>query len=247
MATATRQTKRPFQASITSYFGRTDHDSPGTSHLIPSSSPLSPPLPAKIQSSLLNVGMRVRKSVPEGYKTASCTASGQSNQKRRPNASHAGGFSSNKSGGFAELTPYCGILKIGGHTAQPLPSPEEDIPPLQFEADDYGFPSSQESATSSLSTNTIPAASVQSASLGKKRPFADEDIFADVSSWQDDVILPVSARFIAVPRTRRRWHVEMPRKGVAGEGQENIIDDFEEADFLRACVWNEREVVMGGV
>jgi len=179
--------------------------------------------------------------------TTSCSASGQSIQQGRSSTAHlAGGVFNNSSGGFVELSPYCGILKIGGHTSQPLPPTEGDIPPLEFEADDYPFPSSQESATSTLSRDTMPAASLQSASIGKKRPFEDRDVFADISVWEDDDSLPVSARFTAVPKTRRRWHVATPRKGEAGEGQENIMNDFEEAEFLRAREWDEGEVEMDG-
>ncbi|PSK53862.1 S-phase delaying protein 1 [Elsinoe australis] len=79
--------KKPFAPSsqnhtIKSYFppsSTSSHASASTSlSAPPSSDPISlsdtsarllPALPTQIQSSLLNVGMRVRKSVPEGYKT----------------------------------------------------------------------------------------------------------------------------------------------------------------------------------
>ncbi|KAK6603562.1 ribonucleotide reductase inhibitor [Botrytis cinerea] len=69
-----RQAKRPYagsQSQITSYF------TPGTTSLPapPTPSQYQPPtLPNQIQSSLLSVGMRIRKSVPEGYKTGSYSA-----------------------------------------------------------------------------------------------------------------------------------------------------------------------------
>ncbi|KAG8630044.1 hypothetical protein KVT40_001663 [Elsinoe batatas] len=67
--------KKPYQPSsqpsITSFFPSSTSTSASLSTAAPSSSAPSrlSPLPDPIQSSLLNVGMRVRKSVPEGYKT----------------------------------------------------------------------------------------------------------------------------------------------------------------------------------
>ncbi|KAH6644498.1 hypothetical protein C7974DRAFT_371613 [Boeremia exigua] len=75
------RSKRPFQPAITSYFysapdsdtddDDADYHGPGL-RSIPQPPPhptLAPRLPDHVQSSLLSVGMRVRKSVPEGYKT----------------------------------------------------------------------------------------------------------------------------------------------------------------------------------
>lgn len=152
-----RTFKRPFQPSIGSYFGRlsNDADCPVT----PTSSPpsiLVPTLPSTIQSSLLNVGMRIRKSVPEGYKTkrkmadSAAIAPGGSSTAEDMNTSDRPSPQ-----GYTGLVPYCGILKVGGYAAQPIPVPtEEDLPPLHFDDDQWSssFPSSQESNTSSVAS-----------------------------------------------------------------------------------------------
>ena len=95
--------------------------------------------------------MRVRKSIPEGYKTEAkpLTNRARSNATSMPSGR---GFY----GGFAELAPYCGVHKIGGFESQIVP-PEEDLPALQLDDnDDYGFPSSQDSDISSISTDSVP-------------------------------------------------------------------------------------------
>ena len=69
--TASAEHARKRQYQIHSFFQRNASTiaSSGSSSPSHSISPLLPPLPAETQSSLLSVGMRVRKSVPEGYKT----------------------------------------------------------------------------------------------------------------------------------------------------------------------------------
>ncbi len=57
----------PAQRQITSFFRKTSTDAAAADP--PAFSAAA--LPASVQSNLLTVGMRVRKSVPEGYKTAS--------------------------------------------------------------------------------------------------------------------------------------------------------------------------------
>ena len=54
----------PSQRQITSFFGAQSDMDVVTNEALP-----QPSLPSNIQSNLLSVGMRVRKSVPEGYKT----------------------------------------------------------------------------------------------------------------------------------------------------------------------------------
>ncbi|KAI1199137.1 ribonucleotide reductase inhibitor-domain-containing protein [Nemania serpens] len=89
-----------------------------------------PHIPASVQANLLSVGMRVRKSVPEGYKTgdynafvlwddsdanpaaaAAAAAAGALGEGQR---SRANAFSSPR-----ELLPFCGIHKVGGLDTQP--------------------------------------------------------------------------------------------------------------------------------
>lgn len=190
--------------------------------------------------------MRVRKSVPEGYKTTSCDASKQTNQKHRTSAAviTRGLHNNDYRGGFAELTPYCGILKVGGYDAQPLHCTMKAFEPLQIGNDDYNFVSSQESNSS---TDTILTEPSPTNSANKKRPFQDEDFLGNVSVWEDEEMLPATARFMAVPKTRRKWPGTTLRKADVGEGQENSANDFEEADFLRALDCIEEEMEMDGL
>lgn len=188
--------------------------------------------------------MRVRKSVPEGYKTTSCYTSKQISLEH--NSTTGGVHNDNYRGGFAELTPYCGILKIGGYASQTLPRSTEAIEPLQVENDEYDFVSSQESSISTSSSDTVPTRRAQPTPQSKKRRLEDGDFFGNISVWEDDDMLPSTARFMAVPKTRRKWPIATPRKVDIGAGQENILNDFEEADFLRAPEWVDEEMEMDG-
>lgn len=155
-----------------------------------------------------------------------------------------GAHNNNYRGGFAELTPYCGILKVGGYDSQPLSGPTGITGTLQIGNDDFDFVSSQDSASS---TDTILIDPPQPNSVSKKRRFQDENIFGNVAVWEDDNILPATARFMAVPKTRRKWLGGTVRRADIREGQENIASDFEEADFLRAPELVEEEMEMDGL
>ncbi|KAJ4346258.1 hypothetical protein N0V95_005574 [Ascochyta clinopodiicola] len=159
-ATEQHRKKRQFQPSITSYFHTaqdySDNDSsdadeddhhhqrggPRLRH-IPKPTPhhptLAPQVPDHVQSSLLSVGMRVRKSVPEGYKTpktalpALQTATYSQTPLRKPHSA----FSipaleqmkipvdtlASTLQHQRELLPFCGLNKIGGYAEQPTTNP----------------------------------------------------------------------------------------------------------------------------
>jgi hypothetical protein len=204
--------------------------------------------------------MRVRKSVPEGYKTglpkkhSSYTGAGNS-------CIGAAGYGFSDSTSTTpphtsfktpaptrrELTPFCGIMKVGGMAVQGWDA-EADVDVLA--ENDLPFLSSQASTISTTSTNS---------QTGYKRRFLDEeedeelegggayDIWRDVD---DDVQLspktrPVDLvpglvlgrRAMAVPKSRRKGGGEV--KSAVMEGQENdslgtgVLDvDFGEADFM---------------
>ena len=152
----------------------------------------------------------------------------------------------NHRGGFAELTPYCGILRVGGYTSQPLPLTTDDIEPFQVGDDDYDFQSSQESTISTISSGLSVTTPSQAKTRSKKRRFEDGDIFADISVWEDEDGIPASARFLALPKTRRKWLRSTSRKVEVGQEQENMWNDFEEADFLQAPDVIEEEMDMVG-
>ncbi|KAI1483341.1 ribonucleotide reductase inhibitor-domain-containing protein [Daldinia eschscholtzii] len=128
----------PAQRQITSFFTSQHPDNSSINHTSSwahhtSDRLVSPPLPASVQANLLSVGMRVRKSVPEGYKTGNYTAFGLWDER---NNSHSNSTCNNSYGSSAatmgegrsranaistprELLPFCGINKVGGLATQP--------------------------------------------------------------------------------------------------------------------------------
>ncbi|KAL1594051.1 hypothetical protein SLS59_009082 [Nothophoma quercina] len=148
--------KRQFQPAITSYFHTaqnqdfSDDDSEldedyhrGGPRLrtIPQAKPhhptLAPTVPDQVQSSLLSVGMRVRKSVPEGYKTPKTLTSlhTQATTTQTPLRKPHNAFRdvhptleipvdilATTLQHQRELLPFCGLNKIGGYAEQPQPT-----------------------------------------------------------------------------------------------------------------------------
>lgn len=226
MSTTKRSFKRPFQPSSSFTFG---HRTCDTRAQTPTPSCTLPAPHATVQTSLLKVGMRVRKSVPDGYQT------------QRKFSSTLERNSVNLSSGFTTLVPYCGLFKIGCHDKKPPPS-EKNLPPLEFDSDDWGFPSSQESIASSDSLQpliTVPVAS------SHKRCREDDDDDLDIESQPDSprsyppfshTRMPNLDRLrpIALPKTRKKPIVE-PFELTESE----MIDarDFGEADFFRPDEW----------
>jgi len=254
----------PAQRQITSFFT--------TSTSGPFASPLSSAsatqqfdntanLPASVQANLLSVGMRVRKSVPEGYKTgsystfklwdesgSSYSASGATTmgegQRSRANA-----FSSPR-----ELLPFCGIHKIGGLDAQPESPLFSSINTATTyqptfgvdEADDEyndmpGLTSTQESIESDAASSP--------SGPSRKRSFVDDEEVQDANSkrlnmWCHNQHIAVgfngSDRAIAVPRKARLRSTVPYMAAAAAHSQGNIkvvSGDFEEAEFLDRETW----------
>ncbi|KAF2735630.1 hypothetical protein EJ04DRAFT_190058 [Polyplosphaeria fusca] len=191
--TTAPRTKRQFQPSITSFFARDardDRDSfelweeergPGPitrshhhQHHARDRSVATPSLPNTVQADLLSVGMRVRKSVPEGYKThkpaalpsiqttLSKSSSPDVYSVKPPREPVPEALQHQR-----ELLPFCGLHKIGGYAEQPVTNlhlyggteSNGDRPvnlfPLPAEAFNQPFPS-QDSTNSSFSTETLP-------------------------------------------------------------------------------------------
>ncbi|KXX76680.1 S-phase delaying protein 1 [Madurella mycetomatis] len=171
------RTKRPFagaasdpsQRQITSFFkSSSSTDSSATSTPSKPSALSGPVLPAQVQTDLLNVGMRVRKAIPEGYKTGNPYCAFQlwaeddnnhhNNSSTKPIPSTTT-FAST----MRELEPFCGLNKVGGlafqppHTTTPFPENDGD----DDDVDLMSMPSlasSQESAVSTASSITPSAA-----------------------------------------------------------------------------------------
>lgn len=257
MPTSPHQAKRPYagthsqhhQSSITSYF-------PSPSGAAPSQptvrNPSAPPvLPATVQSSLLNVGMRVRKSVPEGYKTGSYSSFAlfsdqappptkpqqqqQAQQRRRAKQAAAA----------RELTPFCGIMKVGGLAVQaPQAGGEEymDDEDDVLDEDDVPGMSSQGSTLSAYSTTATHKRRLSASSS------ADEDEEGAAQyGWADMEISPKTQAWAGAGNRTMALPRRMKKAGDGGArvaGQENGVD-FEEAGFLD--YESLREVNMGGL
>ncbi len=245
MSTMKRSFKRPFRPSISSYLGRGSIETDNT-NLSRTSNP-SPSLPVTIQSNLLHVGMRVRKSVPEGYKTrpklfhapATNALDDASNDTY-----HASPHSRTASIALAGLVPYCDTLSTGGHNTHSVPA-EEDIPPLQFDHEDWDLsPTSSQESTSTTSTHTIAHLPTLPNSIVHKRRREDAD--------EEDLDIeaqPVSPRSRPVSHTRmpnldqlRAIAVPKSRKNLLyndGSRESEMMDtgDFGEAEFLRPVEW----------
>ncbi|KAL2065561.1 hypothetical protein VTL71DRAFT_3231 [Oculimacula yallundae] len=270
------QAKRPYegtrassQSSITSYFTHATPSDTSRQQLysLPPNTSLpttnnTPSLPHSIQSNLLNVGMRVRKSVPEGYKTGSYSAftlfadnttpSSNTNTptSAMPDSSSPPALKTRPRAGNRELTPFCGILTVGGMAAQQwgIYNPnggemDEDL----SEEDEVPFLSSQGStiSSSSLDDKYTPGGN-------KRRFFDDEDVNFNLdsnasSNFNSNGFMNFSPnlgeRVLAVPR-RKNTAGKAPAR-TAGQvrifGQENFNvgrsgngngEDFEDAEFL---------------
>ncbi|KEY73151.1 hypothetical protein S7711_04899 [Stachybotrys chartarum IBT 7711] len=227
---STPRTKRPFagaaadpsQRQITSFFSPVSAASASAAH----SSPLQPEVPASVQSNLLSVGMRVRKSVPEGYKTGTTSAfklwtdSTVPSSTTRPSSLTTRRIS-------RELLPFCGINKVGGLDTQPefQDDEDDDVPPLDT------LPELTMSQESTHSTDSIGSS---------RKRLLDEEDEAVPLAWHHPKRLDGdlgarsltpspfgNSRLIAVPRSR-------VRKSVSFKDQENMAldEDFDEAEFL---------------
>lgn len=231
------QAKRPYggsQPAITNYFPQTNSPnqvSPTTKP--PAPSPSERELPATVQANLLSVGMRVRKAVPEGYKTGDYSAFTLFSDPCPPGSGGDVADGNNALGQKVrvgsrprarELEPFCGILKVGGLAQQQLWRISEEG---GEEEDDVPVLSSQGS--------TISDVSVASSFRANKRRFEGEDEGED----EDEVGVVVErqgafptiglpGRAIAVPRRKKGGEKAF---GVGIVAQENSMD-FEEADFL---------------
>ena len=216
--------RRRFQPPITSFFSapaptanvNDDDDNgatPHVSHYHYSAATCSPTpvVPAKVQSSLLSVGMRVRKSVAEGYKT-------QKELEKQLAAATTPTATANGAN-HAELPPFCGYSKTEDLAVQAFsrPSAMNEHDPVTDENDAYSLPSSsQGSFTSSFN--------------GQKRPYDSDDM--DDNEFEDSY--DASHRTILVPslgQQRRRFIPLKNHNRISGQSMD--VDDFEEATFLR--------------
>lgn len=201
-------------------------------------SPMSPPLPEDTQASLLSVGMRVRKSVPEGYKTHKTVGLGgfpfpsSAPPTERPAYSTPTRPTLSQTS-TRELAPFCGLHKIGGWAAQEVTSSapahmygwnkenEEDMPGLSFSQ--HTFSSSQDSCYGS---------SQQFVGSAKKRSYED-DVEDDMDAFFDEADAADAAEYHDTNRPIARMKGTGPKKNTRNSVVRILdTDDFEEAAFL---------------
>ncbi|KAL2006502.1 hypothetical protein VTN00DRAFT_9170 [Thermoascus crustaceus] len=265
--------RRRFQPPITSYFSSTTDSSSSSSSADGSnddnnirlshnnySSPTfsaTPALPHKVQASLLTVGMRIRKSVPEGYKTEALkpsvyalAAASASSTTTTSTTSSSSDVSTGRLGycaartSYAELAPYCGIHKIGNLAMQSFPEPAGQTPSDQVstdEGDAFSLPSSSQESVTTTSSISLPPPNPH------KRTYDDElsDDEEDVSfNNRVSINSNIPGRTILSPRLGQQRRVFSPLRNndnrTREDQQENrdpfsmdVDGDFEEAAFLR--------------
>ncbi|KAI4129217.1 MAG: hypothetical protein LQ338_002329 [Usnochroma carphineum] len=228
-----RPPKRRFQPDIASYSTPNvpTADSPDT--LRNWSSPSPPKLPTAIQSSLLNVGMRIRKSVPEGYKTQITKTSSLLTDSQNQN--DAGLYGRNPGRGYAELVPYCAVMKTGGYEVQSQGTLEPDVmPAVWFDGNDEAeeLPSSQESVEEPEAVVVWGGIAVS----GQKRRFIDEEDHGR-ESWGKVVertVTSLSVKEIQASMALRPMAQARNRGPVGSMRKVTCEDNFEEATFLRS-------------
>lgn len=227
--------KRQYQPSITSYLNR---DAPA-SGLEKKSIPLSPQLPAETQASLLSVGMRVRKSVPEGYKTHKTIdtyACPYPSTAPPPSAPPVVSKVSYSIGDARELQPFCGLHKTGGWATQELPPSSA---PAAMQADDDSeddaphLTTSQSTIPSTQGSFTSSTTAISSAS--RKRAYEDEieddlDAYFDAQDFDDFESSTHTTMLPVRPIARLKWTAE--RASGAETVRVTRDDDFNDAAFL---------------
>jgi hypothetical protein len=200
--------------------------------------------------------MRVRKSVPEGYKTGSeYSAFTLFNESAQSKPGYGNGKEASRSKstvpmrayGRNELAPFCGLMKVGGLAQQSVHDVLGEVPG----EDDVPF-LSQGSTVSDIS---LPESALE---ISHKRRFSEEweeeEEEEEEAQQQkprdwDMQLSPKSRpmnyggnRVLAQPRSRRGVHAKHAEPvSISRSGQENfgVAGDFEEAHFLDYGVLDE--------
>lgn len=223
--------KRQYQPSIDSFYFHA-RDAPTSSAPERARSPMSPPLPFETQSSLLSVGMRVRKSVPEGYKTHKTM--GLQESTSFPSSAPVRKIERTaRSMPAKELIPFCGLHKIGGWGAQEIPfssafagmcgKVDEDVD----EDDMPGLSMSQ--CTLPSTQSSFEANNLAFRSNGRKRTYEDEvedDLDTFFNGRDDEPPTQLAHRPIAKLKQLTKQCGHDVVVWVAGD------HDFEDAMFL---------------
>ena len=233
---ATHIRKRQYQPSITTFLRR-DADLHPSSELdrIRSAS-LSPVLPAETQSSLLSVGMRVRKSVPEGYKThKTLIPPSASLSSTAPTTMHNARTSRQHHASTRELQPFCGLHKTGGWATQNIPSSSAPAVLESSEDDDDFLPDLMMSQSTLASTQGSFSYGTNTADpINRKRGY-EEDMEEDMDAFFDEYDASFAdALTINENASRHTTRIKLPMRNARGTTAVHIagVDDFDEASFL---------------
>lgn len=249
-SSARHTSKKPFQPDykITDYFSRGDPSLASSNGASDSLRRHQHSLAPSDQASLLSVGMRIRKAVPEGYKTHKTRL--MNNEENEPPVNLVGdslayetspqapAFRPQNNGSRGrELLPFCGIHKIGGLGFQESSNAGVDA----FNVSGDSNFSSQESQISNMSTG-----SVRHVLQPGKRRFEDNE---DADDEEEDGILDFDFSLrISAPVESRKMAKARSRVSVRQEQSTFVfnrgVDAFPEADFLRPL---DDEVDMGGM
>ncbi|KAM0252342.1 hypothetical protein ACHAQJ_007780 [Trichoderma viride] len=213
----------PAQRQITSFFNAQSSNSISPAAAADIAQRIA--LPATVQANLLSVGMRVRKSVPEGYKTVGSSAFKLWTDNTKPGAAKASVVAAKPVS--RELLPFCGINKVGGLDTQPEFVFEDQVPALDQ------VPELSMSQESTDSVESGPS---------RKRFFDEQDDLQDPYSWQFSPHVQGwdgedagNNRAIAVPHSRIKKGSALKgidQENMAVDGSDDDDDDFEDANFL---------------
>ncbi|EMC92202.1 hypothetical protein BAUCODRAFT_38223 [Baudoinia panamericana UAMH 10762] len=216
--------KRQYQPSITSYYSADGSRSQS------SRSPLSPPLPDEVQSSLLSVGLRVRKSLAEGYKTQKSLAADSFPFPSTAPPPSTAPTRSDHSERTRELTPFCGLHKTGGWASQPeaYVPPSSAPPVLQRDEEHLPALTTSQLTLPSSTQSSFGSTSAPETNGTKKRTFEDEmeDDLDELFDEMDAAGPSSSIRRLAKPKATLR------RAATDGVLLDVGHEDFEEAAFL---------------
>ena len=255
------RTKRQYQPSIDTYL----HHRPSNDLQKQPASPSDPsitnaarhalnPLPHSVQSSLLSVGMRIRKAVPEGYKNQVAHEAAKpfdypplgNSDTLEVTDENAMPCSSQVQSRPAELSPMCGIHKIGGYGVGVFQHNElQNSMAVRPQLATANIRSNSRAAQSTLSENQQRAALQQPTVTGsRKRVHAEDEIQPLSNETASDGIgsVPMAldfkmpgARPMATAISRRKRSIlgdleqaQAPPPAADGDGM-----DFGEADFLK--------------
>ncbi|KAG5943891.1 hypothetical protein E4U53_006995 [Claviceps sorghi] len=244
------RTKRPFagssadpaQRQITSFFSPQSSEAASSVPGAQTQTPRQPPLPSSVQANLLSVGMRIRKSVPEGYKTCAPSAFTLWTDNSTPATTAAAPCLPRRAAPRApstELLPFCGINKVGGLGIQHSPARDDDS---DYASDDQQHLPYEDSVPE-LTLSQESVESTASDPPSRKRVYTENELheaptmLAQPRRGWDEEVSPRSfapsewrsSRIMAVPKPRVKKSVWFN-----GAGQEDGAghDDFEEAEFL---------------